>query len=249
MKNIIYMVNITHDDRSKTQGYEWSIKSWRNWAERNDCDVFVLDSPVYDLSEVKPQWHKLLVFDLLDNESIEHDQILYVDSDTIVHPDCPNLFNMSENKFCGVPAIGSMDWICRSIENYSILLFDYFTFPYWKYINSGVMLMNKTHKPLFKSILEFYFANQKTILWMQDNFGVGTDQPVINFFLNRELADDDRKLLPYEFNMQDMMRLEVLGEDMLHTKYGWIYHFNAGVKPSPGAWLEHTYRFLYDNIV
>ena len=241
------MVNITHDDRSKTQGYEWSIKSWRNWAERNDCDVFVLDSPVYDLSEVKPQWHKLLVFDLLDNESIEHDQILYVDSDTIVHPDCPNLFNMSENKFCGVPAIGSMDWICRSIENYSILLFDYFTFPYWKYINSGVMLMNKTHKPLFKSILDFYFANQEKILWMQNNLGVGTDQPIINFFLNKENVD--YKLLPYKFNMQDMMRLEVLGDDMLHTKYGWIYHFNAGVKPSPGAWLEHTYRFLYDNIV
>ena len=61
MKNIIYMVNIVQDDRSKTQGYEWSIKSWRNWAGKNDSDVFVLDSPVYDLSEVKPQWHKLLV--------------------------------------------------------------------------------------------------------------------------------------------------------------------------------------------
>jgi len=249
MKNIIYMVNIVQDDRSKTQGYEWSIKSWKNWAEMNDCDVFVLDSPVYDLSEVKPQWHKLLVFDLLDNQDIEYDQILYVDSDTIVHPDCPNLFNMSENKFCGIPAIGSMDWICRSIENYSVLLFDNFIFPYWKYINSGVMLMNKNHKSLFKSILDFYFTNQEKILWMQNKLGVGTDQPVINFFLNRELPDDDRKLLPYEFNMQDMMRLEVLGEDMLHTKYGWIYHFNAGVKPSPGAWLEHTYKFLYDNIV
>jgi hypothetical protein len=111
------------------------------------------------------------------------------------------------------------------------------------------MVMNKTHKPLFKSILDFYFANQKNILQMQNELGVGTDQPVINFFLNREVTDDGRKLLPYEFNMQDMMRLEVLGEDMLHTKYGWIYHFNAGVKPSPGVWLEHTYRFLYDNIV
>ena len=140
-----------------------------------------------------------------------------------------------------------MDWICRSIENYSVHLFDNFMFPYWKYINSGVMVMNKEHKPLFKAILDFYFANQEKILWMQNNLGVGTDQPVINFFLNRE--NIDCKLLPYEFNMQDMTRLEVLGEDMLHTKYGWIYHFNAGVRPSPGVWLEKTYRFLYDNIV
>ena len=211
------MVNIVHDDRSKTQGYEWSIKSWRNWSDKNDCDVFILDSPVYNLSEVKPQWHKLLVFDLLDNQGIEYDQILYVDSDTIVHPDCPNMFNMSDNKFCGVSAIGSMDWICRSIENYSVHLFDNFMFPYWKYINSGFMIMNGEHKKLFKDILDFYFTNKDRILWMQNNLGVGTDQPVVNFFLNKE--NIDYKLLPYEYNMQDMMRFEVLGQDMLQLSY------------------------------
>ena len=41
---------------------------------------------------MKPQWHKLLVFDLLDNQGIEYDQILFVDSDTIVHPNTPNFF-------------------------------------------------------------------------------------------------------------------------------------------------------------
>jgi len=246
MKNIVYMVNIVQDERSKSQGYEWSIKSWKNWCNKNDCELFVLDENVYDLTQMKPQWHKLLVFDLLENEGIEYDQILFVDSDTIVHPNCPNFFEFSDNKFCGVKAVGSMDWICRSIENYSTHLFDNFTFPYWKYINSGFMIMNKNHKQLFKDILDFYFTNQESIIWMQTNLGVGTDQPIINFFLNKE--EVDYKLLPYEYNMQDMMRLEVLGQDMLHTKYGWVYHFNAGVKPSPGQWLEQTYRFLYDNI-
>jgi hypothetical protein len=108
------------------------------------------------------------------------------------------------------------------------------------------MVMNKKHKKLFKNILKFYFDNKDKIISMQNQLGVGTDQPVINFFLNKNKVDI--KLLPYEYNMQDMMRLELLGQDMLHTKYGWIYHFNAGVKPSPGAWLEHTYRFFYDNI-
>ena len=98
------------------------------------------------------------------------------------------------------------------------------------------------HKKLFKDILDFYFTNKDKILWMQNNMGVGTDQPVVNFFLNKENVEC--KLLPYEYNMQDMTRFEVLGEDMLHTKYGWVYHFNAGVKPSPGVWLEHTYKYL-----
>ena len=51
------------------------------------------------------------------------------------HPNTPNFFELSENKFCGV-SVGSMDWIIRSIENYSHHLFDGFTFPYYRYINS-----------------------------------------------------------------------------------------------------------------
>ena len=46
--------------------------------------------------------------------------------------------------------------------------------------------------------------------------------------------------------MQDMMRVEVLGADMLHTKYGWIYHFNCGVRPHPRAWMEATYKHLFE---
>ena len=34
LKNIIYMVNIVLDERSKTQGYDWSIKSWDNWGRK-----------------------------------------------------------------------------------------------------------------------------------------------------------------------------------------------------------------------
>mgnify|MGYP000347676249 CR=1 FL=1 len=52
---------------------------------------------------------------------------------------------------------------------------------------AGFMIMNETHKSLFKSILNFYFANQERITWMQNNLGVGTDQPIINFFLNKAL--------------------------------------------------------------
>ena len=37
----------------------------------------------------------------------------------------------------------------------------------------------------------------------------------------------DLKLLPYEFNMNDMNRKEILADDMLFTKCGWIYQYNA----------------------
>ena len=86
------------------------------------------------------------------------------------------------------------------------------------------------------------------ILSVQENFSVGTDQPVINFYLT--LKKISCKLLPYEFNMQDMFRREILG-DALYTKIGWIYNFDIipdQIKQQTGdtnIWLERTYKELW----
>ena len=60
----------------------------------------------------------------MDANDIEYNQILSVDADTIVHPDCPNFFEMTEGKMCGVHNEGSYDWIIRSIENYGKYFFN-----------------------------------------------------------------------------------------------------------------------------
>jgi len=195
---------------------------------------------------MKPQWYKMYILDILEANEIEYNQVLYVDADTIIHPNAPNIFEISDNKFCAVRNFGCMDWVCRSLENYSKLLFEDFMFPYYKYFNSGVMVFNKKHKKLFKSMQEFYQEQHERIKHVQDNYHVGNDQPVLNFFVNRDIPKD-YKVLDYEWNMQDLTRFEVLGEDMLHTKYGYISHYNAGVKPTPGYWLEKTYKHLYEN--
>ena len=244
-KNIIFLINIIHDNRSKNQGYEWSIKSWRKYAEKYGHEVFILDQKLFDVEYMKPQWFKMYILDLLESNDIDFEQVLYVDADTIVHPNAPNIFDITDNKFCAVRNYGDMDWVIRSLENYSKYIFEGFTFPFYKYFNSGVMIFNKKHKKFFKSIQNFYNANKESIIKMQNTFGVGNDQPVLNYFVNRDIPND-YKVLPYEWNMQDMTRLEVLTEDYLHTKYGYISHYNAGVKPTPGYWLEKTYRHLYE---
>ena len=243
-KNIIFLINIVHDDRSKNQGYEWSIKSWRKYTEKYGHEVFVLDKTLFEVSYMKPQWYKMYILDLLEANEIEYDQVLYVDADTVIHPNAPDIFDYTEHKFCAIRNYGDMDWVIRSIENYSKYIFNNFNFPFYKYFNSGVMVFNKKHKEFFKSIQNFYHANKDSIIKMQSTFGVGNDQPVLNYFVNRDIPDD-YKVLPYEWNMQDMTRLEVLTEDYLHTRYGYISHYNAGVKPTPGYWIEKTYKHLY----
>ena len=243
-KNIIFLINIVHDDSSKNQGYEWSIKSWRKYAEKYVHEVFVLDETLFEVSYMKPQWYKMYILDLLEANEIEYDQVLYVDADTVIHPNAPDIFDYTEHKFCAVRNYGDMDWVLRSMENYSKYIFNNFNFPFYKYFNSGVMVFNKKHKEFFKSIQNVYHANKDSIIKMQSTFGVGNDQPVLNYFVNIEIPDD-YKVLPYEWNMQDMTRLEVLTEDYLHTRYGYISHYNAGVKPTPGYWIEKTYKHLY----
>ena len=45
----------------------------------------------------------------------------------------------------------------------------------------------------------------------------------------------------------DTEKGEVLGSDLLHTRHGWVYHFNGGVSnPHPKAWMEHTFKGLYE---
>lgn len=243
-KNVIFLINIVHNERSKNQGYDWSIKSWQKYAEKYNHQIFVLDEPLFDPSIVKPQWFKMYILDVLEANEIDYDQVLYVDADTIIHTNAPDIFEHTENKFCAVRAIGDMDWILRSIENYSKYLFEGFTFPFYKYFNSGVMVFNKKHREFFKSVQEFYHSNKEAIDQVQNTFHVGNDQPVLNYFVNRDIPDD-YKVLGYEWNMQDMTRLEVITPDFLHTRYGYISHYNAGVKPTPGYWIEKTYKHLY----
>ncbi len=245
MKNIIFTVNIKNPDKlNRSIPYNLSVKSWRNWASKNNCDIFVLDQWIYE--EMNPNWHKLLVFDLLENDKIKYDQILIVDSDTIIHPDAPNMFDISDNKFCAIHNDGSYDWVLRSMETYSKFIFKGYMFDWWKYFNSGIMIVNKKHKDLFEQIKNFYLVNIDLLKQIQENFSVGTDQPMINFFVHKNNVD--LKLLSYEWNMQDMNRKEILTHDMLFTKVGRIYHFNA-IPENYNAkktlyWMQKTFNYL-----
>ena len=113
-----------------------------------------------------------------------------------------------------------------------------------------IIILNKKHKKLYKDIINFYTENRESIVSVQKHFGVGTDQPIINFFLQKQ--NFDLKLLSYKFNMQDMALKEILTEDLLFTKLGWIYHYNAIPDNHDSSltlyWMKKTYEELYDNI-
>jgi hypothetical protein len=248
-KNIIFIPYIQRDSRGNT--YNYSVRSWQHFCKKHDCELFLLQDLLYPFEEVKITWQRYHVFDLLEANGIDYDQIAMIDADTIVHPDCPNFFNIVNHKFGGVVNLGSQDWINRSIENYKKYFFsDTDTMvPYYQYINGGFQVVNKQHKNLYRSILDFYFQNKDSLLQLQNTFFNGTDQTPLNFLLKQHNVDIE--YLPYEFNMVDMNRFEILTDDLLFTKFGWIYHFNAIPNNKDSKlthyFMEKTYQYLYED--
>ena len=56
--------------------------------------------------------------------------------------------------------------------------------------------------------------------------------------------------LAAEYNMGGMVKREIIGPDMLHTKMGHVMHFNGipGKKEEVVPyWIEKTYKYLYEN--
>ena len=52
--------------------------------------------------------------------------------------------------------------------------------------------------------------------------------------------------------MCDLSRKEILGEDLLFTKIGWVYHFNAIPNQTEhnitNHYLEKTYKYFYGDL-
>ena len=199
---------------------------------------------------MKVNFQRYYAFDILEHNNIDYDQVLISDVDCIIHPECPDFFELADHKYSVVRSIGSIDWILRSYENYSKYLFEGKTFPYYNYFNAGFQVVNKKHKPIFKQLTDLYWNNKDNIQNLMNKFGVGTDQPIINFLAN--LSGEEMKFLPYEFCMTDLVRVEALGGMLFAKKFKGIYQFNClpskdgrALMGNVAYWMEQTYNFLY----
>ena len=247
-------VNLAKEGRfasSRTNPYKYSIDSWKQWSDKNDCELFVLTDEVVDHDIMGICWQRWYIFDLLEANGIEYNQILSVDADTIVHPDCPNFFEMTDNKFTVCYFDGSWDWVCRSVENYSKHIFDGTKFRIDKYFDSGFWIINENHKDFAKSITDMYHEKSEHFRQVEQTYHTGTEQTPLNFMT--QIEDLDMTFLPYEYNMNDMARKEILADDLLFTECGWVFQYNAIPNNKNNEltdyWMKKTYEYFYGDYV
>ena len=248
MKNVVFIVDTTLKGSQRDVGrwaetrsdpYVFCTKAWKKWCDKNDCELFVLNEEVLPHSEMPVSWQRYYVFDLLEANGIDYDQVMYVDADTIPHPDCPNVFEMSDRKFCFVHNEGSYDWILRSIENYSKYFFDGYMIPWTDYFDSGMLIFNKEHKQFFQEILNFFHSNRENLLQVESKWHAGTDQTPVNYLVRQEKYPITH--LSKKWNFTQLHQRGVL-HGALFLDCAWMYHFNGFEKTLRNNLMKQTWE-------
>ena len=257
MKNIVFIPNIKMGD-GRNNSYHYSVQSWKAWCDKNDCELLVWEDLLFPVDYMKITWQRYYLFDFLEENDIEYNQILMVDADTIVHPDCPNFFDESEGKYCGVMNDGCYEWVLRSIRGFGDDLFEGHRIRPHRYINGGFQIVNKEYRWFFDEMKKYYDENHDSIRATIDKVKAGTDQTILNFMLDKHKVD--LKIMPPCYNLQDLWKKNIIlldketqswMEDKLYfLDAGWVYHFNA-IPPNPDKrdqryWIERTYKELYE---
>jgi len=98
-------------------------------------------------------------------------------------------------------------------------------------------------------LIDTQYKLEDELIEIQNKFHTGTDQTPLNFMLQNN--NIETKILPYEFNMTDMPRKEILNNNLIMTNIGWVYHFNCIPNNEENKatyyWMEKTYKHLYEN--
>jgi len=169
----------------------------RKYAQKNKADFLVLDEAVDCKEAVGGIGNGVYQYRIMKHYDLhEHyDRILHLDTDMLLHPDCPNLFDVVPYDEIGsiYEDVGSRkNQRLRCIRNSQ----KQFGEIGWTegYINTGVFVTSKEHRDIYQKINERYFVD-----W-------GTDDIHIGYLINK--LGYKVKELPYQFNHMTMFSEE-----------------------------------------
>jgi ADP-heptose:LPS heptosyltransferase len=175
-----------------------------DYADRCDAELIVLQG--VDGTYPSPHWIKFGLYELLKKE---FDRIAFIDADILIRPDAPSLFDVVPEDQFGIFNEGL--YCPRSMCIHEVRKVFNVELPKWNgkdYYNTGVMVMSKQHRHIFKITEE--------IKPLRNSFGEQT-------YLNMKIISSDIKVfsLPYKFNRMSIMD-RILGVSRLDS---YLVHY------------------------
>lgn len=237
---------------------EISHSTLKEYAKKINADF--LNISEVKISQTTPHWEKFIISDLLK----QYERILYLDTDLIVRLDTPNLFD--EVPYFDLGMFNEGPYTEDRTIAFQQTCYDYgVSCPEWdgKYYNSGVMVISRAHKDIFKKPEEekFNFYEQTYI-----NMKIAMTQTPIHslqYWFNRMSCMDpyigeNRHAsyiihyagFPQPQNLPSVMYNDLNIWNESHPYYNFKKHIFINVQGGLGDQLsaEPSIRFLINNI-
>lgn len=184
------------------------------------------------IAQSYPYWEKFAINELLSC----YDRIIYLDVDTIVRRDCPNMFDMVPENEIGMYNEGLLTTDTEKAEQLRVMQFvhkDYGrAFPEtWdgRFFNTGVMVVSRADGELFKKPHHEMFANY----W---------DEAYLNLILLERDAVSKVFDIGYKFNRMPYVDTKVkeprTSSYIIH--YAGVQNLAPMVRQDLSTWSERT---------
>ena len=207
-QNVVFLTKL-REDRGISNP---SRSSWEYWCNKNNHKLFI--------HEGEHPWNNLFdVFDILEKNKIEYNKIFVVNGSSIIKWDCPNVFDLADDRLVAWREMGDLGAIHKDIQD-SGLDVDIF-----KYVNYGSFIINKNHKELFKiasktthrNITETSFQTSVNSLLQSNSIEMNTD-------------------ISREYNLNHMSR------------YDWFSHNWQDGQNKTNFFIKYAYIWRFDDL-
>jgi len=237
-KNVVFWTGIKNESLSaKYGGFEWmdySKQSWQYWCNKNNVELVTFEEPYTDINIHRANWQKAVhCWDILDERGIDAENVFLVDASSMVHWNAPNIFDQIDHRLVAWNDLDNLKWVYDSIEGYKSF-FDY-ELDNSKYVNSGVIIFNKSHKEFFKSFKNLYYDNSENFIILQDkHVRKGTEQTPFNYWLQMQGVELNLDM-PVTWKLTHLHRKQMLGHNWqigsdktpFFIKHGYLWFFTG----------------------
>ena len=233
---------------------EYSKKAWQYWCDKNDCDLILYDEPsIEDTSRFRvtvQRWFDM--FDFLEKKKVEFDQVAMIDASSLPKWDCPNFFELTNNKLTVNREMDNLGWVYEGVQGYKHI-FDNYELDISKYFCSSFVIFNKTHKSLFEKFKKKYIENVDEFLKLQKTVRRGTDQTPLNYMV--QINNIEVTSLPSPYRVSHLPRKDLLSynwqlnEDQtpFFIKYGYVWFFSGFAKDQRDGLMKQTWDIVKHN--
>ena len=256
-KNILFFTSLKANDLNLDAYKEWALLTWKYYAKKHNMEIFILEDPLMDTEMMRPTWQRWYVHQILKHNEIEYNQVAMIDIDTMIHWDCPNIFEISENRYSGVKDDISLEWINNSIDGYQRAFTNEFSgvdLDWTNYINNGILVLPKESEEFCELVIKFYNDNVDKLRDLQHHsLKKGTDQTPINF-LARKYYGKDINHISKKFNMSQLLMTQAMAASIItgepiFIKHGYIWHFNGIARDQRNGFMKQTWDIIKNNYI